>query len=79
MSHFLANGAAASQNPYRALNWSIETYHTVGTKTIATTLEDSSNRNQFMIWETDFYTPLVLRDAAFFNNSAPAVYENPVP
>ena len=30
-------------------------------------------------WETDFYTPPVLRGAALFHNSAPAVYKNPVP
>ena len=27
-----------------------------------------------LFWETDFYTPPVLRGAAFFDNSAPAVY-----
>ena len=27
-------------------------------------------------WETDFYTPPVLRGAAFFDSSAPAVYKN---
>ena len=26
-------------------------------------------------WETDFYTPPVLRGAALFDNSAPAVYK----
>ena len=30
-------------------------------------------------WETDFYTPPVLGSAALFDNSAPAVYKNPVP
>ena len=30
-------------------------------------------------WETDFYTPQVLGGAALFDNSAPAVYKNPVP
>ena len=30
-------------------------------------------------WETDFYTPPVLGGAALFDNSAPAVYKNPVP
>ena len=30
-------------------------------------------------WETDFYTPPVLRGVALFGNSAPAVYKNPVP
>ena len=29
--------------------------------------------------ETDFYTPPVLRGAALFDNSAPAVYKYPVP
>ena len=29
-------------------------------------------------WETDFYTPPVLGGAALFDNSAPAVYKNPV-
>ena len=29
--------------------------------------------------ETDFYTPQVLGGAALFDNSAPAVYKNPVP
>ena len=30
-------------------------------------------------WETDFYTPPMLRGAALFDTSAPTVYENPVP
>ena len=30
-------------------------------------------------WETDFHTPPVLGAAALFDNSAPAVYKNPVP
>ena len=30
-------------------------------------------------WETDFYTPPVLGGAALFDNSAAAVYKNPVP
>ena len=30
-------------------------------------------------WETDFYTPPVLGGGALFDNSAPAVYKNPVP
>ena len=31
------------------------------------------------LWETDFYTPPVLGGVAAFDNSAPAVYKNPVP
>ena len=30
-------------------------------------------------WETDFYAPPELGGAALFDNSAPAVYKNPVP
>ena len=30
-------------------------------------------------WETDLYTPQVLGGAALFDNSAQAVYKNPVP
>ena len=30
-------------------------------------------------WETDFYTPQILGGAALLDNSAPAVYKNPVP
>ena len=30
-------------------------------------------------WDTDFYTPPVLGGAALFDNSAAAVYKNPVP
>ena len=29
-------------------------------------------------WETDFYTPPVPGGGAFLDNSAPAVYKNPV-
>ena len=30
-------------------------------------------------WDTDFYTPPVLRGDAFFDNSAPAAHKNPIP
>ena len=30
-------------------------------------------------WETDFYTPQMLGDAALFDNSAAAVYKNSLP
>ena len=33
----------------------------------------------FSLWETDFYTPPVLGGVALFNNSAPAVFKDPVP
>ena len=39
----------------------------------------SNSHNFHVVWETGFYTPPVLRGAAFFDNSAPAVYKNPVP
>ena len=31
------------------------------------------------LWETDFYTPPLLRGAALLDSSAPAVHKNPVP
>ena len=31
------------------------------------------------LWETDVYTPQVLRGAVLFENSAPLVYKIPVP
>ena len=34
---------------------------------------------EMFTWETDFYTPPVLRGAALFNNAPAAVYTNPVP
>ena len=36
---------------------------------------DSVSLVRVLQWETDFYTPPVLRGAALFDNSAPAVYK----
>ena len=39
----------------------------------------SSYRKSLQLWETDLYTPPVLRGAAIFDNSAAAVYKIPSP